>query len=142
MDYNFYVYIFINLTLEKMAFSPQLTKISVNASKIPSGITDPGGANLASSQPTYQNLRLSILRATVQNASKATTFNQIRTDAAIGIEKQIADKLAAEMDDTTLTITYNIDWKDIQNNRTFNADFYGTGVEVYYAIVDVYVNIS
>jgi hypothetical protein len=125
-----------------MAFVVNATKISVNASKVPSGITDPGGANLASSQPTYKDLRLSILRSTVQNASKAITFNQIRTDSAIGIEKQIADKLAAQMDDTTLTITYNIDWKDIQNNRTFNADFYGTGVEVYYAIVDVYVNVS
>ena len=125
-----------------MAFDPQLTKISVNATKRPAGYIDPGGAHLASSQPTYQNLKLSILRSTVQNASKATTFNNIRTDAAIGIEKQIADKLAAEMDATTLTITYNIDWKDISNNREFATDFYGTAVEVYYAIVDVYVNIS
>jgi hypothetical protein len=125
-----------------MAFAPQLTKISVNASKRPTGITDPGGANLASSQPTYQNLKLSILRSTVQNASKALTFDHIRTDAAIGIEKQIVDKLASEIDASVNTVTYNIDWKDILNNRTFNADFYGTGVEVYYAIVDVYVNIS
>ena len=125
-----------------MAFDPQLTKISVNATKRPAGYIDSGGANLASSQPTYQNLKLSILRSTVQNASKATTFNNIRTDAAIGIEKQIADKLAAEMDATTLTIAYNIDWKDILNNREISTDFYGNAVEVYYAIVDVYVNIS
>jgi len=125
-----------------MAFDPQLTKISVHASKRPTGITDPGGANLSSSQPTYQNLKLSILRATVENASKATTFDQIRTNATIGIEKQIVDKLAAEMDASVNTVTYNIDWKDILTNRTFPEDFYGVGVEVYYAIVDVYVNIS
>lgn len=125
-----------------MAFDPQLTKISVNATKRPTGYTDPGGANLASSQPTYSNLKLSILRSTVQNASKATTFNNIRTDAAIGIEKQIADKLAAEMDASALTIAYNIDWKDILNNREISTDFYGNAVEVYYAIVDVYVNVS
>ncbi len=125
-----------------MAFVVNATKISVHATKKPTGFIDPGGVNLASSQPTYQNLKLSVLRSTVQNASKATTFNQIRTDATIGIQKQIVDKLAAEMDASVNTITYNIDWKDIQNNRTFAADFYGTGVEVYYAIVDVYVNVS
>ena len=125
-----------------MAFDPQLTKISVNASKRPTGYTDPGGANLSSSQPTYSNLKLLILRSTVQNASKAITFNQIRTDAAIGIEKQVADKLAAELDASVNTVTYNIDWKDISNNREFATDFYGAAVEVYYAIVDVYVNIS
>lgn len=46
------------------------------------------------------------------------------------------------MDATTLTIAYNIDWKDILNNREISTDFYGNAVEVYYAIVDVYVNIS
>lgn len=125
-----------------MAFDPQLTKISVHASKRPTGITDPGGANLSSSQPTYSNLKLSVLRSTVEAASKATTFNQIRTNGTIGIEKQVADLLAAQIDASVNTVAYNIDWKDIQNNRTFPEDFYGNNPEVYYAIVDVYVNIS
>jgi hypothetical protein len=125
-----------------MAFVVNSTKISVHATKKPTGYTDPGGVNLSSSQPTYSNLKLSVLRATVQNASKALTFDAIRTNVTIGIQKQIADKLAAEMDASALTITYNIDWKDVQTNRTFPEDFYGTGVEVYYAIVDVYVNVA
>jgi len=125
-----------------MALSAQLTKISLDSTKKPSGYTDPGGANLLSSQPTYSNLALTVTRSTVENASKSTTFDNIRTDAVVGIEKQIADKLGAEMDDAANTITYNIDWKDIRTNRTFSADFYGNAVEVYVAVVDVYVVIS
>jgi hypothetical protein len=125
-----------------MAFVVNPMKISVHASKRPDAITDTGGSNLTSSQPTYQNLQLSVLRATVQNASKALTFDAIRTNATIGISKQILDKLALEIDASALTVTYNIDWKDVNNNRTFSGDFYGTAVEVYICTVDVYVNIS
>ena len=124
-----------------MALSAQATKLSMHATKRPTGYTDPGGSNLSSSQPTYENLELSITKSVVENASKATTFDNIRTDAAVGIEKQIADLLTNDMD-VTQTITYNIDWKDIRNNFTFPEDFYGNAVAVYYAIVDVYINVS
>lgn len=123
-----------------MALSAQLTKISVNATKKPSGYTDPGGANLSSSQPKYSNLVLSVTKSVVENASKATTFDNIRTDPAVGIEKQIADILTPR--GATETLTYNIDWKDVSNNFTFTEDFYGNAVAVYYATVDVYVNYS
>lgn len=124
-----------------MALSAQSTKLSMHSTKRPTGYTDPGGSNLSSSQPTYENLELSVTKSVVENASKATTFDNIRTDAAVGIEKQIADLLTNDMD-ITQTITYNIDWKDIKNNFTFPEDFYGNAVAVYYAIVDVYINVS
>lgn len=124
-----------------MALSAQSTKLSMHSTKRPTGYTDPGGSNLSSSQPTYENLELSVTKSVVENASKATTFDNIRTDAAVGIEKQIADLLTNDMD-ITQTITYNIDWKDIRNNFTFPEDFYGNAVAVYKAIVDVYINVS
>lgn len=124
-----------------MALAAQTTKISVNTNKKPSGFTDPGGANLTSTQPAYTNLVLSVTKSVVEDASKATTFDQIRTDAAVGIEKQVADVLTNDMD-VTATITYNIDWKDVSNNFTFSEDFYGNAVAVYYATVDVYINVS
>ena len=124
-----------------MALSAQSTKLSMHSTKRPTGYTDPGGSNLSSSQPTYENLELSVTKSVVEDASKATTFDNIRTDAAVGIEKQIADLLTNDMD-ITQTITYNIDWKDIKNNFTFPEDFYGNAVAVYYAIVDVYINVS
>ncbi|MCK5613614.1 hypothetical protein KAR91_67720, partial [Candidatus Pacearchaeota archaeon] len=94
-----------------MALAAQATKISLDSTKKPSGFTDPGGTNLSSSAPTYSDLSLSILKSTVEDATKATTFDNIRTDGTIGIEKQVADLLTNDMD-ITQTITYNIDWKD------------------------------
>lgn len=124
-----------------MALSAQSTKLSMHATKRPTGYTDPGGSNLSSSQPTYENLELSVTKSVVENASKATTFDNIRTDAAVGIEKQVADLLTNDMD-VTQTITYNIDWKDVKTNFTFPEDFYGNAVAVYKCIVDVYINVS
>ena len=125
-----------------MALVATNTKISVNSTKKPTGFTDPGGVNLSSSQPTYSNLALSITKSIVEDAVKATTFDQIRTDIAIGIEKQVADRLAADDLGTVATATYNIDWKDIRNNQIFPEDFYNDSVAVYIATVDVYVLIT
>lgn len=125
-----------------MALVANATKLSMDASKRPTGYTDPGGTNLSNSQPTYSNLALNVTRSVVEAASKSTTFNQIRTNETVGIEKQVSDLLTVNIENTIQTVTYNIDWKDIRNNRTFPGDFYGNAVEVYVAIVDVYVNIS
>jgi len=125
-----------------MALVAQSTKISVPTSQRPSGYTDSGGTNLSGSQPKYEGLVLTILKATVENATEATTFNNIRTNATIGIEKQIADKLGLEMDDAANTITYNIDWKAIRNNQGVSQEFFTNVAASYYAIVDVYINIS
>ena len=125
-----------------MALAAQATKISVDTTKKPSGFTDPGGSNLSSPQPSYLNLALSVLKATVENATKATTFDNIRDDAAIGIEKQIADLLTNDMDVAVATITYNIDWKDIRSNFTFPEDFYSDTAVSFVAIVDVYIIVT
>jgi hypothetical protein len=124
-----------------MALVKQTTKISVPTAQRPSGYTDPGGANLTSSQPTYENISLSIAKATVENATKSTTFDNILTDATVGIEKQIADRLAADDLGTTATVNYNIDWKAISNNQTIAGEFYTNVAESYVAVVDVYINI-
>lgn len=125
-----------------MALVAQATKISLNNTKVPSGITDPGGTNLSSSQPTYQNYPLNVPKATVENAAAATTFDNIRTDAAVGIEKQIADILANDFDDTANTVTYNIDWKNIETNLEFSREFYTNVATQYICTVDVYVVVS
>lgn len=124
-----------------MALVATATKISVHATKKPSGYTDPGGVNLSNPEPFYEDLAIVVPKATVANATKSTTFNNIRTDVAVGIEKQVSDKLTAELI-TTGTVTYNIDWKDIRNNQIFPEEFYSNVAESYICLVDVYVNIS
>ena len=125
-----------------MALAAQSTKISLDSTKLPSGYTDPGGTNLSSSEPTYTNLAITVLKSTVEDATKATTFDNIRTDAVVGIEKQITDLLTNDMEIAVATITYNIDWKDIRNNEIFTEDFYNDTVVSYICTVDVYINVS
>lgn len=125
-----------------MALVANATKISIDSSQIPSGYADPGGLNLSSSQPTYANLSLSVLKATVESAVKATTFDNIRTDAVIGIEKQVLDLIGANIENTAQTVNYNIDWKSIDNNQAIPNEFYTNVANSYVCVVDVYVNIS
>ena len=127
-----------------MALVATATKISLDSTKTPTGFTNPGGANLASSQPTYSNLALSILKSAIMvgYVDTKTAFDKIRTDAIVGIEKQIADRLTDDDIGTVKTATYNIDWKNITNNQTFASGFYTDAVGTYIATVDVYVNIS
>lgn len=125
-----------------MALVANATKISLNSSKIPSGYTDPAGSNLTTPQPTYTNLALTVTKATVEDATKSTTFDNIRTNATIGIEKQIADKLTADFDILANTVTYNIDWKNIAGNMEFPSEFYSNVAAQYIATVDVYVVVS
>jgi len=125
-----------------MALVKQATKISIDSSQIPSGYTNPGGTNLASSQPTYLNKSFSIIKSTVDDSVKATTFDQILSDVTIGIEKQVADMLTADDIGTTATVNYNIDWKKIGNNQAISADFYNNTAVSYVAVVDVYLNFS
>ena len=125
-----------------MALVANATKISLNSTKTPSGFTDPGGANLSSSQPTYSNVSISVAKSVVENATKSTTFDKIRTDAAVGFEKVILDLLTANFETTIQTVTYNIDWKEIRNNQIFPEEFYSDTAAAYIATVDVYVVIS
>ncbi len=125
-----------------MALVKQTTKISVPTAQRPSGYTDPGGTNLTNPQPEYRNFKITILKATVENATKATTFDNILTDATIGIEKQVADKLAADELGTTATVNYNIDWKSISNNQTVAEEFYTNVAEAYVVVVDININFA
>jgi hypothetical protein len=125
-----------------MALVANATKLSLNSTKVPSGATDPGGTNLSGSQPTYSNLVLTVAKATVEDATASTTFDNIRTDVTIGIEKQVADLLANDMDDTVNTINYNIDWKNIEGNMEFPREFYTNVAAQYICTIDVYTVIS
>lgn len=124
-----------------MALVKNATKISLDATKKPAGFTDPGGTNLASEQPIYKNIALTVLKSAVEDASKSTTFDDILADAVVGIEKQVSDILTNDMD-ITKTITYNIDWKDIRNNQIFPEEFYSNVVVNYITTVDVYIVVS
>ena len=125
-----------------MALSAQATKISIDSSQLPSGYTDPGGENLANAQPYYKDLKLTVDKTTVENATKATTFDNIRTNVVVGLEAQVAALLGNDFDDTANTVTYNIDWKSIRNNQPIVEEFYSNAAVEYVCVVDIYIVIS
>ena len=125
-----------------MALVKNPTKISLDSSLLPTGYTDPGGENLAGAQPTYQNLRINIDKSTVENAAKATTFDNILSDAVVGIEAQVANILSGDDIGSIATANYNIDWKQLRNNQPVVEQFYTDAAVEYVATVDVYVVIS
>lgn len=125
-----------------MALVANPTKISIDSSKLPTGYTNPGGENLSGSQPSYSNLRINVDKATVENAVKATTFDNIRTDAVVGVEAQVATILAGDDIGTVATANYNIDMKEIRNNQPIVEEFYTDTTVDYVVTVDVYVVIS
>ena len=125
-----------------MAIIVNPTKISIPSGSLPNGYENPAGTNLAGSQPTILNFRVDVPKATVANASKSTTFDNIRKDATVGIEKQILDKITSEQENVTNNVTYNIDFKSIRTNQNVSEELYTNTPELYVCLVDVYMNIA
>ncbi len=86
---------------------------------------------------TYQ---LSVLKATVENATEATTFSNIINEAAIGILKQILDLITADFIGTN-TVDYYSVFKQITSNiqRSKANDFYTDTAVSYICTIDVYI---
>lgn len=75
------------------------------ASEIPSGYVLPVIASFSDWQYKYV-LTLSVLKATVETATPATTLAAIFNNATIGVNKQIADIIAADFLATAAVITF------------------------------------
>lgn len=110
----------------------------------PSGYTDPTVTTFEDG--TYaRTVELSIAKATVENATRATTLNQIRTDVTVGIDKQISDILTNDYDVTNTVEAYG-DLKALRSNIPPNggtdSEFLTDTAVAYVAVVDIYVKVS
>jgi hypothetical protein len=81
---------FFKKKIKKMAIVDKGIKIELSEAIIPDDYTAPEYVEVSDYEykRTYQ---LSVLKATVENATKATTFGNIIDNATIGILKQILD---------------------------------------------------
>lgn len=80
-----------------MAITNNGTSNELTANEKPSGYTDPVVTKFATDPGVYvSTLNLTVLKATVENATASTTMTNIFDDAAIGLDKQIDDILAAD----------------------------------------------
>jgi len=92
------------------------------ASQIPSGYTRPTVSTFTDWQ-YKRTLTLSVLKATVDDATRATTMTNIRENATIGLNKQIVDIIAEDFVSSETVTTYG-DWTALSNNF---VDVTGTG---------------
>lgn len=88
----------------------------------PSGYTDPSVTTFTDWE--YKNtLDLTVLKATVENATASTTMTNIFDDIAIGLTKQVTDILAADYL-ATATVTA---WAELVNLSNNYSDINGSG---------------
>ena len=93
-----------------MAIVNNGTKNSLADTHIPSGYTRPTVTTFTDQEYT-RNLELTVLKATVENATASTTMTNIINDATIGITKQIDDILASDF----TTTLHDRDWETVNS---------------------------
>ncbi len=122
-----------------MSITNNGAKNSQPANQIPSGYTAPTITEFTDWEYRRQFV-LSIPKATVDNASKAITLANIYDDAAVGIDKQITDIIAATYI-STQTVTTWVDVLNVDTNQGNNTgtDFYNDDAVDYIAVVILYV---
>ena len=106
-----------------MAITLNGTVNSLTSNEVPSGYTRPT-VTIFTDHEYINDLELTVLKATVENATATTTMANIISDAAIGITKQVSDILAADYL-ATATVTAYADWTGLSNNF---ADVNGAAV--------------
>jgi len=115
---------------------------SLPADLLPSGYTRPTVTTFTDWE-YKRELTLSVAKATVENATKATTMANIIGNASIGITKQIDDILAADFDATD-TVTAYVDWYKLETNIPVNTsnDLLNDTAVSYVCSVRLYVKVA
>lgn len=104
------------------------------ASQLPTGYTKPVVATFTDYEYT-RTITLNVLKATVEAASAATTMANIFNNATIGINKQIADIIAADYLATAAVTSYGS-----LLSLGLNTEDYLTNAAVNYkCVVKIYV---
>ena len=122
-----------------MAIVNNGTVNSLPESQIPEGYTRPT-VTLVTDFDYESTLTLTVLKATVENATDATTMTNIIDDAVIGITKQIDDILAADFLGTA-TVTAHAELTEISNNiiPVKTSDFYNDTAVSFTCTVKLFV---
>jgi hypothetical protein len=122
-----------------MALVNNGVKLNIPSALIPSGFIAPAVTEFTDFE-YKRDLNLNILKATVENVSKATTLLNIINDAAIGISKQVLDIMTADYIGTN-TVTFYTELISLSNNQqtSVTSNFFGNVPLSYVAKVIVYV---
>lgn len=122
-----------------MAHTNRGTKVSAPDEQVPTGYTRP---TITTVDDYMYKIRvvLSVLKSTVQNATKVTTMANIIGDAAIGVTKQVTDLMALDYI-STRTVTFHSDIVAITdlNPPQASGNFFGSTANSYVVTVDVFI---
>lgn len=113
--------------------------MSIPSILIPSGFVAPVVTEFEDFEYDRE-LTLSVLKSTVENASKATTLLNVINNGTIGISKQVEDIITSDYINTN-TVTFYTDFLSISNSQqvSVTTDFYGNVALSYVVKVKVYV---
>ena len=126
-----------------MSITHNGTKNELPPSQIPSGYVKPNVTDFEDVKYPAE-LTLELDKATVENVDPAITMANIFNDAAIGIDKQIADMLAAEFLGTATITAYAV-LKVLTTNYgdlASTADYLKNVADKYICQVDLFVKTS
>ena len=125
-----------------MAVAYTGTRNGLPASQLPSGYTVPTVA--ANTQEYTFSASLTVLKATVENATASTTMTAIFENATIGLDKQILDLITADFDNTQTVVGYgNLTALTTNLRGIAGADDWLTDTAVSYAAtVTVWVSVT
>lgn len=103
-----------------MAITNNGTVNNLPAAQLPSGYTRPVVTTFSDYQ-YVRTLNLTILKATVENATPSTTMTNIITNGTIGVNKQVQDIIAAAFISSETVTTYaSLD--SLSTNQSQNSD--------------------
>ena len=126
-----------------MAITNNGVAVLVNDLFIPAGYTKPTVTTFVTTGKPAYDIVLSVDRATVQNATRATTFTNIINNATVGISKQAEDLVTNDFDSANTVVMY-VDFTSIDSNIPRNKanDFYTDADDVYLCSCKIYVQVS
>ena len=122
-----------------MAITNNGVMVTMPTSLLPSGYSVPTGNSFT--DWTYKmQVTLNVLKATVENATKATTLTNIIENGTVGIEKQVIDIIAADYL-ASATVTTYVDLYSIKSNieTSIATDFYNDTAVSYVCSCYIYV---
>lgn len=122
-----------------MALVNNGVQLSIPTGLIPTGFTAPAVTTFTDFE-YEREVTLSVLKSTVENASKATTLLNIINDVTIGISKQILDIVTADYIGSN-TVTFYSEVTNLTNNQQLSvtSDFFGNVAVSYVVKVKFYV---
>lgn len=113
--------------------------LSIPTGLIPTGFTAPAVTTFTDFE-YEREITLSVLKSTVENASKATTLLNIINNGTIGVSKQIEDIVTADYIGSN-TVTFYSEITVLSNNQqvSVTSDFFGNVALSYSVKVKFYV---